>query len=259
MGKTRHSFYYGTSNVVLPVPNKTYFPAEYQDKSRLHYYASIYNSVEINSSFKKIPLARTVERWAAEVPEHFRFTFKLWSGITHAKELVYDVADIRRFLEALTAVGSKKGCLLLQFPAKIKASYFTRFKSLLNDIVSEQPADGWKLAIEFRDRSWYKDRVYELLEHYSAAIVTHDMPKSSTPVIDLSGSFEYLRFHGELGRYRGNYSEEVLLDYAHLINAWKADGKIVFAYFNNTLGAAAQNAADLIAFTKKPQRRNFER
>ena len=87
MATKRDRFYCGTSNVVLPVPNKTHYPKAYQDKSRLHYYASIFNSVEINSSFAKVPRAKTVERWADDVPENFRFTFKLWRGITHAKEL----------------------------------------------------------------------------------------------------------------------------------------------------------------------------
>jgi uncharacterized protein YecE (DUF72 family) len=251
MAKSKTQFYCGTSNVVLPVPNKTYYPPEYQDKSRLHYYASIYNSVEINSSFKKIPLKRTLERWSAEVPEDFRFTFKLWSGITHARDLDYDVNDVRQFVDAVNEIGNKKGCLLVQFPSMIKSSFLQRVRRLLSDLSSEENMGGWNLAIEFRDTSWHKDRVYKLLEDFSATMVVHDMPKSATPVVDLNVSFEYLRFHGELGRYRGSYDEDVLRDYATLIRAWEAEGKSVFAYFNNTLGAAAINASDLVGFTKR--------
>src|SRR4051812_42568677 len=108
-------FYSGTSNVVLPVPNKGHYPPEYQDKSRLHFYASLFNTVEVNSSFYKLPMPRTVERWASEVPEHFRFSFKLWREITHVKELNYDPANIARFFEVVNRIGAKKGCILIQF------------------------------------------------------------------------------------------------------------------------------------------------
>src|SRR4051812_48059362 len=78
-------FYCGTSNVELPVPNKTFFPPEFQEKSRLCYYSSLFNTVEINSSFYRIPLPRTVEKWSSEVTDDFLFTFKLWREITHGK------------------------------------------------------------------------------------------------------------------------------------------------------------------------------
>lgn len=235
-------FYCGTSNVELPVPNKTHFPPEYQDKSRLCYYASLYNTVEINSSFYKIPLPRTVARWATEVPDDFRFTFKLWKGITHARELIYDAADIERFFTAIDSVGDKKGCLLIQFPASIKASLFQSFRGLMDDVHSVSEGSGWKIAVEFRDRSWYCDNVYQLLEQYRTAVVVHDMPASATPLIDMDAGFVYLRFHGEKGDYRGSYEEDFLHEYAGYIHDWVAEGKHVYAYFNNTIGGAVANA-----------------
>ena len=58
----------GTSGLVVPERNKSFFPPAFRDKSRLTYYASLFNSIEINSSFKKPPLPRTVMKWAADVP-----------------------------------------------------------------------------------------------------------------------------------------------------------------------------------------------
>src|SRR3954465_7391011 len=107
MKREKHLFYCGTSNVVLPVQNKGFFPPEFQDKTRLNYYASLFNSVEINSSFYKIPMGRTVEKWANDVPHNFRFTFKLWREITHAKELNYTPADIHRFMQSINFAGTK--------------------------------------------------------------------------------------------------------------------------------------------------------
>jgi len=238
-------FFCGTSNVMLPVPNKFYFPPQYKDKSRLHYYASLFNSVEINSTFYKLPMAKTVEKWAAEVPADFHFTFKMPSTITHAKELDFNSEDIEKFLQVVNCVGDKKGCLLIQFPPSIKISFFRKFKKLLEGVYQTNAIERWKVAVEFRDKSWYNDMVYQLLEQYRASVVNHDMPASSTPLIDMETDFIYLRFDGEKGDYRGSYSNDFLEEYAVYIRGWLEDKKQVFVYFNNTIGDAVHNATIL--------------
>src|ERR1700712_4410010 len=97
---TSSLIYIGTSGLVLPVPNKKSFPEGFQDKSRLTYYSSLFNTIEINSSFKKIPQFKTAQRWAAEVPDDFRFTIKLSKWITHNKDLAFDPADVKHFIES---------------------------------------------------------------------------------------------------------------------------------------------------------------
>src|SRR5689334_13347685 len=108
------SFQAGTSGLVLPMP-KYLFPPEFQEKSRLEYYASVFNSIEINSSFYKVPKAATVARWAASVPETFTFTYKLWRDITHVKGLDFNPADVLNFIKVIDFAGDRKGCLLVQF------------------------------------------------------------------------------------------------------------------------------------------------
>jgi uncharacterized protein YecE (DUF72 family) len=243
-------FYCGTSHVTLPVPNKESFPPDYRDKSRLNYYASLLNSVEVNSTFYKLPLPRTVEKWVNDVPDDFRFTFKLSKTVTHAKELQYDPEDIRRFLEVVSMAGNKKGCILVQFPGSVKVSFFQRVKQILDDMIGTGLMEGWHLAVEFRDSSWYRDRVYEMLEHYRASVVMQDMPKSFTPLIDMEREFIYLRFHGELGNYRGGYSNDFLREHAANIQDWLDEGLPVFAYFNNTMGEAVHNAMTLDSYLR---------
>src|SRR4051812_36333206 len=104
----------GTSGIVVP-GTKQSFPPAFQDKSRLNYYASFLNSIEVNSSFYKIPMRSTFERWAQDVPKDFHFTIKLWKEITHVKELKSDLGNITKFLAAADLIGNKKGCLLVQF------------------------------------------------------------------------------------------------------------------------------------------------
>lgn len=243
-----NSLFCGTSNVVLPVPNKTHFPPEYKDKSRLNYYATMMNSMEVNSSFYKIPLPRTVEKWANDVPPDFRFTFKLWKGITHEKEMKYNPEDIERFFQSVNCADTKKGCILIQFPGKITSFYFPKLALLLRDIRSGDKAKGWHIAVEFRDRSWYEDKTFELLEQNCMGVVRHDMPKSKSPLIDTECGFVYLRFHGEKGDYRGTYTDEFLQENAAFIKEMTEDGKPVYAYFNNTMGEAVHNAIALRKF-----------
>lgn len=239
---TEHEFYCGTSNIVLPVPSKAFFPEAYQDKSRLHYYASLFNSLEVNSSFYKIPMARTVAKWADDVPGHFRFTFKLWQGITHARELAYAKEDIDRFLQAVNTAGEKKGCILVQFPASIKYSRLATVRRLLGYLAGEALPRGWRIAVEFRDRSWYNDEVFGWMEDTRLGLVQHDMPASAISFPDLVSDFVFLRFHGPQGDYKGSYDGGLLGEYARLVHDWVRAEQTVFAYFNNTIGEAVHNA-----------------
>ena len=241
------TFFSGTSNVVLPVPNKNFFPTEYQDKSRLCYYASLFNTVEVNSCFYKLPLTRTIEKWAADVPAGFRFTFKLWQEITHKKDFDFDAAHVSRFMDIIAAAGDKKGCLLVQFPPGL-AINLIKLEHLLNWIQRANTGNAWKVAVEFRNRSWYNLSVYEMIDSYHAGMVVHDLPASATPMMETAADFVYLRFHGPEGGYRGSYSDDFLQEYAYYINDWQQEGKTVYAYFNNTMGNAVQNLMTLNRF-----------
>lgn len=238
--------YSGTSGMVLPVPNKLLYPPDFQDKSRLTYYASLLNSLEINSSFYKVPMASTVAKWAAEVPADFRFTYKLWRDITHNKGLEFKPEDVTRFMQVINNAGDKKGCLLVQFPPSITMANKAQLQNLLS-VINDNNND-WLLAVEFRHRSWYGEPVYELLQQYNAAFVNHDMPASAAPLIPLSDKFVYLRFHGPNGGYRGSYDDDVLYEYASYINEWQNEGRVVYVYFNNTMGDALNNLNTLRKF-----------
>ncbi len=116
MNSTLHS---GTSGLVLPVPKHLY-PPEFKGKSRLTYYSSLFNSVEINSSFYKAPMISTVSKWAESVPDNFQFTFKLCKAITHVKGLLFNPEDVYDFMQTIAYAGNKIGCLLVQFPPGLK-------------------------------------------------------------------------------------------------------------------------------------------
>ena len=183
----QEKFYSGTSGLVVPAPNKLAYPAEFRDKSRLTYYASLFNTIEINSTFKKLPMARTIDKWAASVPAGFQFTFKCWSAITHNKGLSFNPADVQKFLQLIESVGNKKGCLLVQFPGSLKADCFQQLKLLLQTIRENDPDRAWKVGIEFRHTSWYQENIYELLDNHRMSLMLHDLPNSA-PSLTLNTS-----------------------------------------------------------------------
>jgi len=240
----------GTSNIVLTERNKAAFPEAWRTRSRLSYYASLFNSLEVNSSFYKVPLPATVRKWATEVPEYFQFTFKLWKEITHARGLLFDSAALRNFMDTIDAIGDKKGCLLLQLPPGSTENDRPQLERLLEEI-GDAHADapgmiGWKIAVEFRHRSWYQPSIYSLLDRHRASLVLHDMPASRVDDPNTEAPFIYLRYHGPRGDYKGSYSDAFLQEQARRIGQWMAEGKDVYAYFNNTVDAdAPRNLATL--------------
>jgi len=239
------NFYTGTSGLLLPVPNKAFYPEAFKSKSRLCYYGSLFNSIEINSSFYKVPMASTVAKWAGDTPDDFKFTFKLWREITHSKGLQYQAEHINHFFEVIAAAGDKKGSLLVQFPGSIKPVFMRELEQLLIQIRQADPEKAWKVAVEFRHQSWYQSDTYDMMEALDMGLVLHDKLSEGTSVNDASTDFIYLRFHGPGGNYRGSYEDQFLYEYASYVRDWLLDGKVVFVYFNNTMGNAIQNLETL--------------
>lgn len=235
--------YCGTSGLLTSVP-KHDFPPEFQDKSRLAYYALQQNSIEINSSFYRLPLAATVSKWADMVPDDFRFTFKLWKEVTHNKGLLFKQEDVNRFMEVVKYAGKKKGSILVQFPPSLTIASIQQLAELLA-VLNEANNQHWDIAVEFRHRSWYEEDVFDLLRENNAGMVLQDMPASASPLITTSDAFVYLRFHGPEGRYKGSYGDGILYEYSIYIQEWQQEVKTVYVYFNNTAGDALQNLETL--------------
>jgi len=251
-------YYSGTSGLLLPVRNKLFYPQEFKEKSRLCFYGSLMNSIEINSSFYKVPMTSTVEKWANDVPEDFRFTFKLAKEITHNKGLAFDPEAVKRFMEVISFVGTKKGCLLVQFPPSVRIANLKQLSLLMGALRQHDLENQWNIALEFRHVSLYCDQVYSLLEDYGMGMVIQDKPPANTPILENELEFVYLRFHGPGGSYRGSYEDQLLNEYAGYIREWMNEGKSVYAYFNNTMGEAVANLYTLKDFVLENELENFK-
>lgn len=238
--------YIGTSGIVLPY-NKDKFPPHYESASRLRYYSSVINSLEVNSSFYKTPQPKTLVKWKNDVLDDFKFTIKLSRDITHARNLDFDSDILHRFMNSINHLEDKKGALLIQFPASITSKYLNNVEKILQQIAMLQAEPRWDIAVEVRHSSWYNNDTYEMLTEHHASMVFHDMPGSKTPTDQTANDIIYFRFHGPVGDYRGSYDEIDLRNYSKQIFDAYTQGKRVYVYFNNTMGNAYENSTSLAA------------
>ena len=186
----------------------------------------------------------TYQRWALDVPDDFQFSIKLSKEITHGKKLAFEPSTLSKFIQAASGLGDKNGCLLLQFPGSLTLDYYNEVERILEAIDAESESQ-WRKAVEFRHTSWYTGETYELLQQYKAVIVLHDFKKAKLSEDLANQDFVYLRFHGPKGDYRDSYEDAILKSHAKQISAWLKEGKDVYAYFNNTIGKAYENAMSL--------------
>jgi uncharacterized protein YecE (DUF72 family) len=142
-------------------------------------------------------------------------------------------------LEAVCMLGQKLGPILFQLPPRWHVN-LKRLRSFL-EVLPEQH----RYAIEFRDRSWFDSRVYDLLREHEVAFCMHDLARQASPKV-ITSDVVYVRLHGPSGRYQGRYTAEMLGRWARDMSSWAGYGKEVCCYFNNDVGGyAAENALQL--------------
>jgi len=207
----------------------------------LPYYAARFETVEINTSFYRLPKPDVLAAWRALTPDGFLFAAKASRYITHMKKLKDPGASTQRFFAAMATLGPKLGPILFQLPPRWRANpdRLARFLEAL-------PAEH-RYAFEFRDRTWFDDRVYEILRRHRAACCAYEIGGCESPLIE-TAAFDYLRLHGPGEAYRGRYSDRALDAWADRLGARLAAGRDVYCYFDNDeAGFAAGDAARLRA------------
>ena len=206
----------------------------------LEHYATLFETVEVNSTFYRLAKPAAVANWLQQTPPEFVFAVKASQYLTHMKRLTDLDQGIRRFYDAIAplAASPKLGPVLWQLPGRMKADV-----PLLESALDALPPG--RHAWEFRHPSWFSDDVLELLRFHHVALVIAHHPERPWQPHELTADWTFLRFHfGERGR-RGNYSESELREWAPRVCAL-AERAEVFAYFNNDWeGFAVDNALRL--------------
>lgn len=217
------------------------YPEKLPQRSWLERYAEVFDTVEINNTFYRLPTESAVRGWAERSPPGFTFAVKMSRYVTHIKRLLEPKQGFRRFFDAIEALreAGKLGPILWQFPAN-----FHRDTERLAAALAAIPPG--RHAFEFRHESWFTGEVYELLRGKRAALVIADDRRSDVVAHQLTADWTYVRFHyGRRGR-GGNYSERELEEWKRRIAAWRSRTE-VYAYFNNDWKAYAVRNARYLA------------
>jgi uncharacterized protein YecE (DUF72 family) len=235
--------YIGCAGWAVPKASSGRFP---EDGSHLQRYAQVFNGVEINSSFYRSHQPATYARWAASVPDDFRFAVKMPRTISHQARLLECDTILQAFLGEVHQLDSKLGCLLLQLPPSLaySASVALPFFELLRRL-HQGP-----VACEPRHASWFVRAVNRRLKDHGISRVAADparLPRAAVPAGD--PSMQYLRLHGSPQIYYDSYSEATLRRISiklrrpasHTVQRW--------CIFDNTaLGHATSNALDMLDY-----------
>jgi uncharacterized protein YecE (DUF72 family) len=174
-----------------------FYPADLPDSEMLSYYAARLPAVEINNTFYRLPKAQLLEDWAAQTPDGFRFVLKASRRITHIQRLK-DAGELLDYLfKTAGTLGPKLGPFLFQLPPHLKKDT-DRLRTFL-DLV---PADR-RIALEFRNASWFEDDVFDVLRAHDAALCvaetdTDDKEAGTEPApLVATASWGYLRLRRE--------------------------------------------------------------
>ncbi len=215
------------------------YPEGLAQRAWLVRYASVFDTVEMNATFYRLPSPESVERWRESVPPTFTFAVKGSRYLTHMKRLLDADEGLRRFYGPISRFGAKLGPVLWQLPAHVKPD-----PERLDRFLAGLPRG--RHAVEFRDAGWYTEETCAVLDRHGAAFCEHDLVRRAPP--RLTGGFRYVRFHGHTGKYSGRYGAAALRPYAADYLASARRGEDVFVYFNNDVGGhAVRDALDLLA------------
>lgn len=211
-----------------------------QTGTHLQRYASVFNAVEINSCFYRPHRFSTYERWAASVPDDFRFAVKLPKAITHETRLAGAVPAIDRFLAETAGLGAKRGPILVQLPPSLsfeKDVALVFFRELRDRFEGD-------VVFEPRHETWFAPEVESMLVDHRVARVAADPAR--VPAAAVPAGYDrlaYLRLHGSPRIYYSAYPAEELQRITAFMQE-KADlGISAWCIFDNTaLGAATADA-----------------
>lgn len=211
-------------------------------------YTRLFDTVELNSTFYRLPSESTVDRWAAAAPAGFLYAVKLGAFGTHRKKLRDARTWLPRHVARVERLGAGLGPTLVQLPP-----HWRRDPARLDDFLSVAPRT-LRWAVELRDPSWLHDDVFAVLADHDAALCLHDLLPDHPWL--LTAGWTYVRFHGPRAReapYRDRYTGRRLRPVADRLAAWRDAGIDVYAYFNNDTGGAAVSDAFWLRGRLAPQ------
>jgi uncharacterized protein YecE (DUF72 family) len=240
-----------------------FYPANLKPAQFLENYAESFRTVEIDSTFYRIPPRPMVSGWRDRTPAGFVFAAKIPRFITHQKLLRDCQKDLSSFLKVMEALGDKLGPLLLQFPYFNKNTFASReqFDRLLRPFLEGLPK-GFRFAVEIRNKNWITWDFLELLRERSVGFTL--LAQAWMPPIDtlakaldlVTADFCYTRFMGDRKEIETKTQrfDALLDDKTEEMTIWSrelkkivAQGTKTFTFFSNYYAGYGPGSARLFA------------
>lgn len=152
----------------------------------------MFDYVEIDSTFYRIPNQYMVRRWLTSTPENFKFTAKLPKSITHEKRLHNVDRELDQFLKVIAALHEKVLALLVQLPPSMTLEEGLEELEKLHSMLDNR----FRYAVEVRHKSWFQDLAYNFFSKNAICMVWSQLAEIQTPPIATT-DFLYLRFIGD--------------------------------------------------------------
>ena len=248
MPNPSHTIRLGTSAFTAAGWEGSFYPSGMKPAEFLTFYATRFNTVEVDSTYYHTPSASTVKGWAAKTPEDFIFSLKVPQQITHEKVLVDSEKDFENFVDVASILGKKLGPLLLQFPYFNRAKFksVSEFTARLQPFLKKLPK-GYKFALEIRNKNWLDQKFADLLRAHNVALAVID--QAWMPAIDeltakldpITADFCYVRWLGDRKgiELETKVWDKTIIDRSDALKKWvkffhsitqKVD---IYAYANN--------------------------
>jgi uncharacterized protein YecE (DUF72 family) len=251
----------GTSSFTADGWNLSFYPPGMNSRDYLTYYATQFDTLEVDATFYRIPAISTVQGWYSKTPPNFLFALKTPQEITHERILVDVDSVFKEFLHATEPLSEKLGVILLQFPYFNKktfaasADFFSRLKPFLKTLPSAP-----RFALEIRNKNWLGPALYDLLQKHNVALTLIDHPWMPRPKAyfdkgdAITTDFTYIRWLGDRKAIEEQTKvwDKTVVDRSAELEEWvKAcrdflTRKIrVFAFANNHYGGYAPDTLHL--------------
>jgi uncharacterized protein YecE (DUF72 family) len=224
----------GTSGWVYDFWVGGFYPTMTPSKDFLKMYSKIFQIVEIDSSFYRIPSKETTKQWADETPDDFCFTAKFSKRMTQEKRLADCERDLEYTFQCFEPMGAKLKAFVLQLPPSL--SFEEGFVKLATFVESLER--GYRYAVEFRNDSWFRKETYDLLRARKISVAWSETPYARNPA-PVTTDLIYLRFIGErdlmpaeLGEVRRNIAEKKRA-WAEILKKHLESVETAYVFFNN--------------------------
>lgn len=231
--------YIGTSGWHYKHWRGIFYPEKLPASKMLDYYSERFRTVEINSSFYRLPLESGLDNWRDCTPKDFHFAVKGSRFLTHMKKLKDPAPGVEKFFERVDRLERKLGPVIFQLPPwwEVNAE---RLEEFLRALPPRR-----RYAFELRNETWRTEQIYKILRRHNAAFCIFEIAGVFSG-LEITANFTYVRLHGPGGAYQGSYTEQTLREWAERMGEWRKQMRAVYVYFDNDQAAyAVENALTL--------------